>query len=548
MKKTLTQLAVLGLSASVLTACSAEDPNLGAPVPSVKFSYYSSDYGAPYERSARVIADELSKLGVNVELNPVQFNTFVDEITLGGNLDGMALGGIGGDPNRIDPNFWLTSLSECDEYMNVTKWCSEEYDKVAQAQGQSFDEAERKKLVSEAQEIFAEEAPWWTVVHQRRAMIWNQDRWDNVVSPSPIAPHETTVNPWLDMTPKADDRIIDWAHLEDVSTYNPLLEYTGRGWMRMIYDTFLSFDEGELVPWAAEDWEFVDDTTLEVTLREGMDFHDGTPVTAKDAVFSLNLVLEEQPAGLSDAVEPVEGVEQVDDLTFRINLSEPTPTFPTASLTTLFILPEHIWKNVEDPLSYDPIADDAVVGSGPFAFESWEPSVSHQLSTSESHWAAPGYDGIRRLNLGQADAVRAALADGTADLAFDVLPGEAMERLAEEQSEFGFTKIDTLDSTVVWTNHEQAPFDDVEFRKAMRLVTHPERVAGEGWLGFATPGAGSNVPAVLDEWVPEDLGSIGYDVDQARQILEDAGYGWDAEGKLHYPQDNGGGESADGDS
>ena len=72
--------------------------------------------------------------------------------------------------------------------------------------------------------------------------------------------------------------------------------------------------------------------------------------------------------------------------------------------------------------------------------------------------------------------------------------------------------------------------------KALRMATAKERAAVEGWLGFAVPAGEGPVPKQLALWYNTDLPEIGFDVEAARAALEAAGYGWDAQGRLHYPK------------
>jgi peptide/nickel transport system substrate-binding protein len=337
------------------------------------------------------------------------------------------------------------------------------------------------------------------------------------------------------MTPTGDDRVVDWAYYEDVSTYNPLTEQTSQGWLKFVYDPYVRFDGGDIVPWAVASWTPVDDTTLELTLREGMTFHDGKPVTAADAVFSLNKMVELQPPVLADSLVAIESAEEVDELTFRINLAEPSPAILRQGLTDLVILPKHIWENVEDPMSWDPIPDNGVIGSGPFTFESWERNQRHVLNTFKDHWAAPAYDGLRRLSLGQADAVRAAMVDGSADIATTVLPVATMEQLGQSEDHLDFELAPTFSTKTVWVNHEKAPFNDLQFRRALKFATDKERIVLEGFLGFGSPAGEGIVPTALGKWYNSDLEVVPFDIEQARKVLQDAGYGWDSDGRLHFP-------------
>jgi len=526
--------AAWALSAAVVATASAADEKLGTIIPTMTMVYYAPDAGQDYQQSARVLAEAFEKLGLDIKMTPLQQSTMVARISIGKGLEDLALGSWGGDPDRMDPNFWVLSLTACNERRNAVKWCDEEYTKIAQDQARTMDQEKRRALVWKLQEIAHEKAPWWLVSHRMQGILYNSDRWDNIKSSEPVPPHETVVEPWLKMRPKGDDRIVDWAYYEDVSTYNPLAEQTSQGWIRFVYDSYLRTEGSKIVPWAVTSWKTVDDTTVELKLRDGMTFHDDKPVTADDAVFSINLMVKLKPPPLANGLVGISGAEKVDNLTFRIKLSQPNPAIGR-QLTALTILPKHIWEKVEDPLRWDPIANKGVIGSGPFAFVRWDRNQAHVLRTHKKHWAAPAYDGLRRLSLGQADAIRAAMLDGAADVATSTLPVATQKELAENNKHLGFMPVKTFTSTTVWVNHTKAPFNDLAFRKALRSATDRERVALEGWLGFADPAAEGIVPAILGDWHNPNLKKIPFDIAKARQTLKEAGYGWDSNGRLHFP-------------
>lgn len=517
------------------TTAAAAPTDLGDPVPAMTLAFYAADFGPEFQQASRILADDFEQLGLTVELAPVQQSTFVDTISTGGQLEDIALGSWGGDPDRVDPNFWLVDVSSCDGSRNGPKWCDPEYDEIALAQSVVLDEEERLQLVYEAQEYHHSQLPWWLVESDNNAMLYNSERWTNVTDPAPISADGSSIKPWLDLEPTGDDRILDMVMHEDVSSYNIFIEQSALGWIRLLHDTFLRDDQGEMIPWAAESFEAIDDTTIELTLREGMTFHDGEPVTVDDAVFSINYAKEHEPPHFAVALERIEDAEAVDDRTLRINLTEPDAAFFRASLGFLPIVPQHVWEDVEDPLTYDVVAEDAVIGSGPFVFESWAQGQEHMLSVHEDHWEAPAYDGIRKATLGQADAVAAAMVSGDGDFTHAVIPVAEMDRIANENDHLDFIDIPSHSSTMVWVNNEKEPFNDYDFRLALRMATDKERIANEAWLGFATAAQEGPIPPIIDEWHNPDLEPIPYDIEGARQVLEDAGYGWDDQGALHFP-------------
>ncbi|GAA4114070.1 ABC transporter substrate-binding protein [Aminobacter aganoensis] len=511
---------------------------LGERVPDLQIAYYAADMGPMYEQSARVLSEEWSKLGLTFRMQPVQFSTFISNIMVGGGLEDMAVFTVGADPDRVDPTYWLHDLGACGARRNGAKWCDEAYSAKVREQREMVDQTQRIAAVKQAQQHFYDTMPWWPATNTVYGMVWNSDKWENVTSPAPVAAHEGLIDPWLSAKPKTDDRWFDWAHYEDVTTYNPLAEEGAVGWLRFVYDTFAKNNsKGETIPWAAASWEFTEPTNVKITLRQGMTFHDGEAVTADDAVFTINKVVELQPPAMSSRIANLAGAEKVDDLTFNIKLKTPDASFVTTVLPYAFILPEHLWANYEgDMVARDVVADGVAIGSGPFRFKTWRINEIHELETFKEHFQAPGYDGVRRLALGQADAIRSAMLSGTGDIATMVLPVAAMSDLATQNNHLDFLEIPSHGSMLVWLNNQKAPFTDPAFRKAMRVATSKERAAVEGWLGFAVPAGEGPVPKQLGMWYNADLPEITFDIEAARAALEQAGYGWDAQGRLHYPK------------
>ncbi|TNF17982.1 MAG: hypothetical protein EP318_19725, partial [Rhodobacteraceae bacterium] len=322
-----------GAALTLVTSAPAHAQELGEIVPPLSLAYYASDFGIHHEQSARILADDWGKLGLALELRPIQFSTFVATINVGGGLEDIASISVGADPDRVDPTYWLYDQSACGQRRNASKWCDETYSEMAALQRTQINPEERLETVRALQEYHFEQAPWWPVTHTVFGMVWNSDKWANIQSPSPINPGEAQVRPWLTAEPLTDDRIFDWGYFEDVDTYNPMAEEGAVGWVRLIYDTFGKINsEGDVSPWAAESWEFVDDTTLRVKLRDGMTFHDGEAVTSEDAAFTLNMAVEAQPPSMAARVSNIETVETVDDLHFDIRLKTPDAAFVTTGL------------------------------------------------------------------------------------------------------------------------------------------------------------------------------------------------------------------------
>jgi peptide/nickel transport system substrate-binding protein len=158
-----------------------------------------------------------------------------------------------------------------------------------------------------------------------------------------------------------DEMVIDLAN-EPVSI-DPAVAYAPVDWsvVHSIYDALIGFDdEGRIQPVAAERFDVVDDVTFEATLREGMLFHDGSPVTG-DAVIRGMEHLQDGESLVADLFATVKTVEKVDELTVRLVCSEPSPWLPAQMAAWHVLLPEGF--------TGDSLAN-APVGSGPYTFAS----------------------------------------------------------------------------------------------------------------------------------------------------------------------------------
>jgi len=114
--------------------------------------------------------------------------------------------------------------------------------------------------------------------------------------------------------------------------------------------------EGDL----AESWENPDPLTYVFTLREGVTYHDGTPVTAADVEFSFKRIVEKETV-FSSRLTNVAGYEVVDDRTIKITLAAVQADF-IDGLVSLTVISEAIAAN----------AEAAAVGTGPFKFVEWQ--------------------------------------------------------------------------------------------------------------------------------------------------------------------------------
>ncbi len=138
----------------------------------------------------------------------------------------------------------------------------------------------------------------------------------------------------------------------------------------------LDFSNGKLLPWLG--LSFTPNDNLDVwtlTLREGVEWSDGEAFNADDVVFTVNMVIDNEELSSREAAtvrSQVSSVEKTDDLTVVFRLKSPNPRFPIENFGvqyfgSMLIMPEHIWRQAEDPATF---AFYPPVGTGPYTYSS----------------------------------------------------------------------------------------------------------------------------------------------------------------------------------
>lgn len=278
--------------------------------------------------------------------------------------------------------------------------------------------------------------------------------------------------------------------------------------------------DGSLVPVLASSYTVSPDgTEYSFTIREGAVFHDGTPVTADDVVFTIEKV--QDPALKSPLYANWANVraEAADAATVRFTL--PEPYAPFLEDTALGILPRHIWRSVtNEEFPFSPYASRPV-GAGPFEVERVRTDAEgvierYTLSAFDEYaLGRPYLDRISFRFFSDSSALRAALEDGTVDSAYGIA-GRSVAT-APYARVIG-----------VFFNATANPLlDDILVREALSTAIDRQSLAEEVLGGYATPTmgplpAGSSAAELL---APDQLTQL----DDARALLEEAGWEFDIE-------------------
>lgn len=316
-------------------------------------------------------------------------------------------------------------------------------------------------------------------------------------------------------TPTAEvvDRLVIDMPSEPLNIH-PARAYSDLEWtiVHSVFDALVGFDaDGQLQPIAAESFELVDELSWEVRLRPGMQFHDGSPVTAEAIVRGFDLITGSDSL-VADVFGVVERVEALDDLTARISVSAPSPWLPAQMASWHVLIPE----------TFDP---EQPVGSGPFRFLSRSVGEEITLQRFAEYQAAPAKGSaianevIYHYVPDAATRVSNVLS-GTSDIA-TFLPVDAVS--AVELGGAHLVRSSVAGSWFIRIATDTAPFDDVHVRQALNLALDLDAFIGvlvhEGTERLATL-----LPGPESLGFDPNLAPFAYDPDAARSLLAEAGF------------------------
>lgn len=296
-----------------------------------------------------------------------------------------------------------------------------------------------------------------------------------------------------------------------------------------LYDALLTYDYEtmELLPQLATDWEASDDgKTFTFNLDPDATFHDGTPVTADDVVYSYERVMDPTVASPhAFAFSLVESVDAVNDTTVVISLSEPDANFLhyVAQQAQALILPRDASEEMGDDFGQSPI------GSGPYRLGEWTPGQGVTLERYEDYYGPePGFDTLEFTLIPEETVAETALKNGEIDVLWALADPLAIERLRAEE---GVTVQETqsLLTCYVALDTRKAPFDDVRVRQAAAYGMDMRALVEDYFEGTKAMPVTPLTPQHAE--FTDDVPTYEYDPERAKELLQEAGY---AEGEAPF--------------
>lgn len=291
-----------------------------------------------------------------------------------------------------------------------------------------------------------------------------------------------------------------------------------------IYDTLVDYDPRTLepIPNQVESWTYEDSTHLVLTLHDGIEFSDGTPLDAEAVKFNIERIFSTPEAkAVATDIGAIQSVEVVDDLTVRLVLSTPDPSL-------LIKFADRAGMMVSPTAAADPAKplDQNPVGSGAFVLQSWQPNDRVTLERNDNYWqeGLPYLDGIVYQKLDVTAAVNA-LESGQ----IDILPPEVRIEKVDRDRLVATPGIasDSMDAGLfthhIYFNRSRAPFDDLRVRQAVNLALDRDAIK-QAIYGDEGEVMKELVPSGHFAYSDIDTDDYSLDLDRARDLLADAGY------------------------
>ena len=315
-----------------------------------------------------------------------------------------------------------------------------------------------------------------------------------------------------------------------------------------IFDSLTVFDrELRLGPGLAESWRSVDDKTWEFKLRKGVTFHDGTPLTADDVVFTFQRVLDvpNSPSPMSGSIAG-KIFTRIDDHTVQVTTKAPYPLTPN-DMTRIAVISR---KHGQGATTADYNAGKAAVGSGPYRFVEWLQGDRLVLQNNPNYWGGrPKWDRVTVKPIKSGPSRIAALLSGDVDM-IDTVPPSDVARLRQDPK---VVVSDTASARTIYlhvdSNRDLSPFvrsnDGTpmvpnalrkwEVRKALSMAINRKAIADRVMEGLAVP-AGQMVPHGAFGFNP-DFKPEAFDPEGAQKLLAQVGYPDGFRLTIHGPND-----------
>jgi peptide/nickel transport system substrate-binding protein len=298
-----------------------------------------------------------------------------------------------------------------------------------------------------------------------------------------------------------------------------------------VYDYLVDIDpESNPAPRLATSWDVSEDgLTYVFTLADGVTFHDGSPFSAEDVVWTFDRLRDpENGFATSTLYENIASIEATGDLEVTFTLSQPNPFF-------LYDLSDNhalvMKAGTEDPADFN--------GTGPFVVDSYTPEDRIELSANPDYFVdgQPALESVEIIFFADENAMVDALRGGQADLVLRM----STPLFASLQGVDGIETYDipTNGFDLIRLRSDREPGNDPRVIQALKLATDRQAILELVQQGYGSVGNDSPIGPLYAAYHDDSIVPPARDVEAARALLADAGYPDGLDLVLHVPNSGG---------
>lgn len=289
----------------------------------------------------------------------------------------------------------------------------------------------------------------------------------------------------------------------------------GPGYCRasLLFDTLVWKDQKRIIPFLAEQWSFNEqDNSCTFLIRNGIQWHDGKPLTARDVAFSFRYI-QKYPTPFYGKISGLIRDVRVKGREVTVYLKRPNADFIGHYVGTMLIIPEHIWKGVEDPYHFT--APRSFVGSGPFILEEYRKGEGIYIYRA-NHDYFMGKPTFEKVIFKKVPNQHQALLKGEIDMA--QINGTMIPRLREKG-------LRVISGPSYWNlkllfNTRKGPFTDHKARQTIAYAIDRDAMVKIVKSGFAKKGNANLLPED-NPWYCPVPNEYPYKPDLAKRLIKE---------------------------
>jgi peptide/nickel transport system substrate-binding protein len=312
------------------------------------------------------------------------------------------------------------------------------------------------------------------------------------------------------------------------TTLDPILrlETTTINWQQHIFDSITKTDSnGRIQPGIAQLWTNQGTNKWTFVLRRNAVFHDGSKVTTKDLIFSINRAQTDPKSTFKGSVSSIKSMKAIGDYTLEIITERPDPLLPNKMVGILVVSQKQVENN--------PAWTEKPIGSGAYQFVSWLAGDHLLLEANPNYWGgAPALKRLKLQNIPNPAARVAALVSGQVQLIEKIAPQD-VQRISSNNNYkvmqapsnrviYLVTDVRAPQSTPAVTGVSGNPFSNLKVREAIARAVDKNLIVKSIMGGYATPATQFVAPSVpgFDRGIKNPV----YNLEKAVTLMTEAGY------------------------